>query len=73
MPRAARVPLALRAIDLHGPTAEWLRSAGWWVSDSGWRHKAFVAPWPDADAIRVQKEADEGGQDLVHRALRGEA
>jgi len=50
----------------------YLREKGWWLSDDGWRHGALKFPWPLGGAGRLQAEADEGGQDPIHRSLRGE-
>lgn len=69
-----RAPVIDNATEpLAEPTAKWLHSAGWWQCDDGWRHRSLIAPWPTGDAIRLQREADDGGQDPVHRGLRGEA
>jgi hypothetical protein len=54
-------------------TEVWLVESGWWVSDCGWRHPRLFYPWPALHAVRLQKETDEGGQDVAHRMLRGEA
>lgn len=49
-----------------------LLKAGWWLSDDGWRHKNLVWPWSTTAAAQLQREADEGRADFIHRMLRGE-
>ena len=55
------------------PTAKaYLLNRGWWIADDGWRHPNLAKPWPIADAFQLQREADDGRQELVHRLVRGQ-
>lgn len=49
-----------------------LLSWGWRETPQGWRHKHLINAWPAADAVKLTREALDGGMDPVHRALRGE-
>jgi hypothetical protein len=51
---------------------EYLLEKGWYCSDSGWRHPRLVWPWSTTAAMQLQKESEEGRQEMIHRMLRGE-
>lgn len=53
-------------------TRAFLKSAGWHPAPDGWRNRKLSFPWPAADAAELQREADNGRQDQIHRILRGE-
>lgn len=61
-------------------TYSYLRSCGWEIAGMNkrtgrieWRHRSLTWLWPTNTAAQLQREADAGGQECVHRMLRGEA
>lgn len=52
---------------------EWLETAGWKVkADGTCTHPRLHYPWPFWHALRLQAEADNGMQELIHKTLREE-
>lgn len=58
----------------------YLRASGWEVVGMNkrtnrieWRHRALTWHWPTHTAAHLQREADAGGKEMIHRMLRGEA
>jgi hypothetical protein len=49
-----------------------LREKGWRRYPKGWRHPNLESLWATADALQLQKEADDGMQDPVCASLRGD-
>lgn len=44
---------------------------GWWRGDDDrWRHPSLSFPWPQADAARLQLEAEDGLEGAVYDGLR---
>lgn len=54
--------------------AERLHLGGWRrVDRTMWRHAALFFPWPFWFAVRLQIEAEQGKNELVHRLVRGDS
>jgi hypothetical protein len=49
-----------------------LIKGGWLRTKAGWEHPEFDYPWEREDAYKLQAEANAGGVEPLHRALRGE-
>lgn len=70
MARVKQAPASARAKREY--EAGELVARGWWRGDDDrWRHPSLAYPWPQADAVLIQLEADDGRVGLVYDGLRG--